>query len=240
DPRHRADDQINAMRDLVDEFSDTVTLVGKKQREMRGDVTERADAEHSAHVDEIGVAEDAAERRHRKRHAKKNERPESGAVNQFVERARAVRDVVRLEHRFGKRKQQKQERRYAQRRYAAAPVAPQLPSRRRRCRHKASLPINQRRELAASHNLPNGYLLPCYHFHVGLIRRNQSKTCVLARCRLGTSNSGQYLRETEEQSKGRHSNAAPGDLHGGHRCRELWSAHCLYLRFSLLRRRLRM
>src|SRR5262249_14973001 len=63
DPSHRADDQIEAMRDLVNEFSDTVTLVGEKQCEVHSDITERADAEHPAHIDEIGVAKDAAERR---------------------------------------------------------------------------------------------------------------------------------------------------------------------------------
>src|SRR5262249_24597190 len=132
------------------------------------------------------------------------------------------------------------ERRYAQRRYAAAPVAPQLPSRRRRCRHKASLPINQRRELAASHNLPNGYVLPCYHFHVGLDSSQSIKN--LRTSTLPPWNKQQRPIFTGDGGavQGRHSDAAPGDLHGGHRCRELLSAHCLYPRFSLLRRRLRM
>src|SRR4249919_723133 len=102
------------MRDLVDEFCETVALVGEEQREVRRDITERADTEHSAHVDEIRVAEDATERRYRKRHAEKNKGPESGAVNQFVERSRAVRDVTRFEYGFGERQQQKQERRNAQ------------------------------------------------------------------------------------------------------------------------------
>ena len=38
-------------------------------------------------------------------------------------------------------------------------------------------------------------------FLVGLIRYNQTKACVQTSGRVGTSVDGQYLRETEEQSK---------------------------------------
>ena len=96
-PGHRADDQINAVRDFVDDFPEAVALIGEEQREMRGDVAERPDAEHAAHIDQIAVAENAPKRRHCQRHPEKHQRPESGAVNEFVERPRTVRDLVRLE-----------------------------------------------------------------------------------------------------------------------------------------------
>jgi len=60
-------------------------------------------------------------------HAEKDQRPETGAMDQVVERARAVRDVACIEQRLGERKQQQRQNRDAQRRQAAAPVAPKLP-----------------------------------------------------------------------------------------------------------------
>jgi hypothetical protein len=49
------------------------------------------------------------------------------------------------------------------------------------------------------------YLMDMYFraniFLVGLIRYNQTKACVQTSGRVGTSVDGQYLRETEEQSK---------------------------------------
>src|SRR5262249_24597189 len=82
----------------------------------------------------------------------------------------------------------------------------------RRSRHNcqagvAGVAIKPHFRSISAANLPHRtiYLMDmCFRatiFTLALIRRNQSKTCVLARCRLGTSNSGQYLRETEEQSK---------------------------------------
>src|SRR6187549_3158587 len=102
---------------------------------MRDDVTERSDAKHAAHIDQIAVAKDAAERRHRERHAEKNERPETGAVNELV-----------------KRHQQERKRGEAQDRQAPAPVAPQLPGMRRRIAHCASIrhALPKRRKLSAN------------------------------------------------------------------------------------------
>ena len=75
---------------------------------MRGDVAEAADAEHAPHLDQIAVAHDAPERRHRQRHAEKHQRPEAGAVDQIVERARAVQDRLRVKQRLGEREQQQE------------------------------------------------------------------------------------------------------------------------------------
>src|SRR5262245_12761008 len=97
---------------------------------MHSDITKRADAEHAAHIDQIAVAEDAAKRRHRKRHAEKNQRRETGTVNELVERARAVRNLTCLEYRLGERHQQRCKPREAQGPQVAPPVAPQLPGRR--------------------------------------------------------------------------------------------------------------
>ena len=108
-PRDRANDEIDAVRDLVKKLGEAVALVGEEQRKVRGDVAERADAEHAAHIDQVAVAEDVAERRHRQRHAEKHQRPETGAMDQLVERPRAVRNRACLQYRLGERHQQKRE-----------------------------------------------------------------------------------------------------------------------------------
>src|SRR5262245_42139765 len=123
-PRDRTDDKIDAMRDLVKELAETVALIGKKQREVRGDIAERSDAEHAAHVDQIAVAKDSAKWRHRERHPEKDQRPKTSAVNELVERARAARDLARFEYRLGERHQQERKRDKAKDRQAAPPVAP--------------------------------------------------------------------------------------------------------------------
>ena len=90
EPGGAADDEIPAMRDLVGGLAEVVALVGEKQRQMRGDVAKGADAEHAADVDQVAVAQDAAERRHRQRHPEKHQRPEPGAMNEVIDRPRAV------------------------------------------------------------------------------------------------------------------------------------------------------
>ncbi len=103
DPGHRTDNQINPAGDLVKEFAEIVTLVGEEQRQMRGDVAERADTEHSPHVNQVTVARYPPQRRHRKRHGEKDERPKTRAVDQIVERARAMRDVASIDQCLGQR-----------------------------------------------------------------------------------------------------------------------------------------
>ena len=94
---------------------------------MRGDIAEGADAEHAPHLDQIAVARDAAERRDRERHAQEHQRPEAGAVDEVVERARAVRDRAGIVERLTERQQQQDERSDPQRRQTTAFVAPKLP-----------------------------------------------------------------------------------------------------------------
>ena len=76
---------------------------------MRRYVAERADAKHSSYIDQAAVAQDVPERRHRQRQPEKHERPKTRAMNQFVERTRAVRDFARLDNGFDERRQQKGE-----------------------------------------------------------------------------------------------------------------------------------
>jgi hypothetical protein len=66
-------------------------------------------------------------RRHCERHTEKNQRPESGAMNQFIERPRAMRNFIRLRDCFGERQQQHYKRTDAQPGQAAATVAPERP-----------------------------------------------------------------------------------------------------------------
>jgi hypothetical protein len=126
-PGHRTHDQVNAVRDFVDDFPEAVALIGEEQREMRGDVAERPDAEHPSHIDQIAGAQNVPKRRHCKRHAEKNQRPESGAMNQFIEWPRTVRDVIRLKDCFDERHQQHDKRTDAQPGQAATTVAPKHP-----------------------------------------------------------------------------------------------------------------
>ncbi len=77
---------------------------------MCGDITERADAEHAPDIDQIAVAGDAAERRHRQRHPEKHQRPKPGAMNEVVDRPRAMDDTRSVEAGFGERHQQQSER----------------------------------------------------------------------------------------------------------------------------------
>src|SRR4029079_15734289 len=116
-----------------------IALIGKEQRKMRGDVAERPDAEHAAHIDQVAVTDDTAERAYLQRHSKKHERPETGAMNEFAERARAVRNLARLEYRLGERSKQQCKRDEAQDRHTTAPVAPQLPRMDRRIAHRAHI-----------------------------------------------------------------------------------------------------
>ena len=116
------------MADLVHDLAEVEHLIGREQREMGRDIAKRPDAEHAAHIDQIAVARDVPQRRYRERHAQEHQRPETGAVDQVVERARAVQDRLRIDQRLGERKKQQGERAQAQRRQAAAPVAPKLPT----------------------------------------------------------------------------------------------------------------
>ena len=116
------------MGDLVHDLAEVEHLVGDKQREMRGDVAESADAEHAPHLDQAAEARDAAERRDRERHAQEHQRPEAGAMDHVVDRPRAMEDGVGVDHRLGEREQQQRQRADAQRREPPTPVAPQLPS----------------------------------------------------------------------------------------------------------------
>jgi hypothetical protein len=133
-PGHRTHDQVNAVRDFVDDFPEAVALIGEEQREMRGDVAERPDAQHPSHIDQIAGAQNVPKRRHCERHAEKNQRPESGAMNQFIERPRTMRNVIRLKDGFGEWHQQHCKRTEAQPRHTAATIAPQLPGMRDRPR----------------------------------------------------------------------------------------------------------
>ena len=127
EPRGTADDEIPTMGDLVGGLGEIEFLVGDEQRQMCGDVAKRADAEHAPHVDQVAVAGDAPQRRHRQGHAQKNQRPETGAVDQVVDRARAVQNGVGVIHRFGERQQQQHQRADPQRRKMPAPVKPDVP-----------------------------------------------------------------------------------------------------------------
>ena len=127
EPGRCADDQIDAVGDFVHGLAEIEALVGKKQRQVRGDVAKGPYTEHAADVDQIAVAKNTPERRHRQRHAEKDQRPESGAMDQIVERPRAMRDRIGFEQRLGERQQQDRKRRDAQRRQPPAPVTPKLP-----------------------------------------------------------------------------------------------------------------
>src|SRR6185437_10504582 len=50
-PSKAADDEIDPVRYLVDNFSEVIALVGDIEHEVRGNVTEAADAEHAPYVD---------------------------------------------------------------------------------------------------------------------------------------------------------------------------------------------
>ena len=113
-PGREADDQIDAMADLVHDFAEIELLVDDEERQMRGGVAERADAQNAPNIDESAEAYHAAERGHRQRHAEKDERPESGAMNEIVDRPRAVQDRIGFKHRFGERQEQQRERGNAQ------------------------------------------------------------------------------------------------------------------------------
>ena len=97
-------------------LADIVALVGEKQREMRRNIAKGPYSEHAPDIDQIAVAKNAPERRHGQRQAQKDQRPESGAVDQIIERACAMRDCIRFQHRLGERQQQDRKRRDAQRR----------------------------------------------------------------------------------------------------------------------------
>ncbi len=92
EPGRAADNEIPAMRDLVHDLAGVVALIGDEERKVRGNVAERADAEHAPDVDEIAVAHDAAEWRHRKRQPEKHQGPEAGAVDEIVDWPGAVDD----------------------------------------------------------------------------------------------------------------------------------------------------
>ncbi len=127
DPGEGADDEIDALGDLGEELDEAVALVGEEQRQMRGDVDERRHADHAPHVDQWPITQDAAQRRDGERKPEKHQRPEAGAMDQLIERARAVGNRVCFDQRFGGRQQQNDEGDDAQPRDPAAPVEPHLP-----------------------------------------------------------------------------------------------------------------
>src|SRR5665213_660212 len=101
EPSRAANDEIPAVGDLMKCLFETVALVGKKQREMRSDITEGPDTKYAAHIDQVSDAQNTPQRRHRQRDTEKYQRPESGAVDQIVERPRTMRDGPRVEQDLG-------------------------------------------------------------------------------------------------------------------------------------------
>ena len=97
------------MRKFGNDLCKVVFLVDDIQQKMRGDITKRTDADHAPHVDQIAVPNNAPERRDGQRQAEKYQRPEPRAMDEIIERARAVRDRVVVEQRFGQRKQQQRQ-----------------------------------------------------------------------------------------------------------------------------------
>jgi hypothetical protein len=67
-------------------------LVGDVERETGGRVSESADAEHAAYVDELVEARDPAQRHDGKRRHQEQERPIAGAMDDVIERPRAEPD----------------------------------------------------------------------------------------------------------------------------------------------------
>ena len=157
EPGRAANNEIPAMRDLISRLAEAVALVGEKQREMCGDIAKRSDAEHTPHIDQIAVARDAPEWRHRQRHAKKYQRPETGAVDQIVERARTVRDRLHVDQRFGERQQQQRQCHHTKRPKPSAPVAPDFP----RMSHRSRLPQRRLPVIVRCTSLPSGYTGLC-------------------------------------------------------------------------------
>jgi hypothetical protein len=193
-------------------------------------------------------------RRHCERHAEKNQRPESGAMNQFIERPRTMRNVIRLKDRFGERHQQHYKRTDAQPRHTAATIAPQLPGMRDRPRarlnHRArpssqDIAFRLLSAFATISSITDAWL-QCRNAQFTRIKgalvlefsscldSSQSKKARKKAC-VQTSwpqrNNSRQPTNTGERGAVRNAtvDAAPGDLHGGHRCREHWFALCLSL-----------
>src|SRR5262245_18583390 len=68
---------------------------------------------------------------------------------------------------------------------------------------------------------------PCYHFRVALIRFVQRACVQTCRRKLNKIRRPTITRKSGGGAVADHSEAAPGDFYGGHRCRELCHAHCL-------------
>ena len=96
------------------DLAEVEALIGGEQREMHRDIEKCAHAKHAAHIDQVAVARDAAERRHCQGQPEKHQRPETGAMDQVVERTRAVDDIAGIKKRFGYRQQQQRQRSHAQ------------------------------------------------------------------------------------------------------------------------------
>ena len=94
------------MTDLVRHLGEVEHLAGGEQREMHRDVAKCPDAEHAAHIDQIAIARDAPQRRHRQGHAEEYQRPEAGAVDHVVDWAGAVHDRLRIDQPLGEGKKQ--------------------------------------------------------------------------------------------------------------------------------------
>src|SRR5450830_1449342 len=128
EPGRGADDQIDAMADLVHDLAEVEALIRDKERKMGGDIEKCADAEHAPHIDQVAVAGDAPQRRHRQGYSKKHQRPEAGAVDHGIERTRAVDDVAGIKKRLGRWHQQQRQRADAQGGKPPASIAPDLPA----------------------------------------------------------------------------------------------------------------
>ncbi len=205
---------------------------------MRGDVAKGADAEHAPHLDQIAVARDAPERRHCQGHAQEYQRPEAGAVDQVVERPRAVHDRVGVIERLGERQQQQRKR-----------ADPQGPTAGRACHAKAarmpSSPIPARPPAYGSTihlESRHFFVLPGSHISYtaphNFTYRVGKNVLTFFSCfdssqpitRLGAISlaswnptGGQYI--TGEG--GAQRDAAPGGFDGGHPCRAFSCALCL-------------
>src|SRR5665213_204778 len=97
-------------------------------------------------------------------------------MDQFVDRTRAMGDVAGFDDRLGEWKQQQQQHRYAQWRYAAAPVAPDLPS----LFHRAAL----------SH-FPGGTGIPQRTIYPKIMR---GRVSILASKRIATAENGVWRK----------------------------------------------
>ena len=102
-------------------------LVGDIERNMGHAVTEGADPDHAAHVDELAEAGDPPQRADRKRQQQEHQHPKTGAVDQVIDRAGFEPDLGLPGHdRERDRPEQERKRGNAKHGQAPATVPPEL------------------------------------------------------------------------------------------------------------------